>query len=156
MNKLDGPQWVSWPYGTLPGMPAALLAKFVKNESGRHVLAGVLLLGDVLTADHLRRVTVSALEDSYNRTDFGGAEDLQLHAELVKLPPLERGELTGEEFSHLVARHYKVWAAYLPHPSAAMAAEWKVKPPTMASWIREARLRGLLPPARRRKVGGEQ
>ena len=71
---------------------------------------------------------------------------------LADLPPLRRSpDLSAEDFSHLVADHYRLWAEAVPNPAAAMAAEHGVKLPTMHGWIREARLRGLLPKAQRGK-----
>lgn len=153
-RKLDeeiGPSWAGWHYGTIKGLDAALFARFVENDAGRQVLAGVMLLGDAITAEQLRKVPVAALENSRNLSHEGLPAYEQMRAELAKLPPLERGDLSGEEFSQLVAEHFKLWARHVPHPAAAMADAWKVKPPTVHTWIREARLRGFLPPARRGK-----
>jgi hypothetical protein len=131
---------------------AALVVRFSEGASGRRVLSGVLVLGDAITADQLRKVPVDALENSVNL----GAEnaDAKKDADLAKLRPLVRtADMSPEDFSRLVAEHFKVWARYVPHPAAAMAAEWKVKAPTVHTWIREARLRGFLPAARRGKAG---
>jgi hypothetical protein len=152
LNEMDGPDWAGWHYGV--SVPeAALFAKFVKNEAGRMVLAGVMLLGDAITADQLRKVPIAALENSRNLSQEGVAAYDQMRVELAKLPPLVRDDLSGEDFSRLVAEHFKIWARHVPHPAAAMAVEWTVKPPTMHTWIREARLRGFLPPAKRGKAG---
>lgn len=151
-KRLDeevGPRWIGWHLGDVKAVPgAALFARFTESETGRQVLSGVMLLGAAITADMLRKVPVSALENSTNLT----RTDKQLKTELAKLPPLARGNLAPEEFSKLVAEHYKVWARAVPHPAAAMAAQAEVKPPTMHTWIREARLRGFLPPAKRGKA----
>lgn len=150
LDEIVGPSWEGWHYGdSVPG--AAMFARFVKSESGRYVLAGLLLLGDAITAEQLRKVPVTVLENSTNLS----TEDAYatMHEELDRLAPLQRvASMSPEEFSRLVAEHFKVWARYVPHPAAAMAAEWKVKAPTVHTWIREARLRGLLPPARRGKA----
>ncbi|GGR78477.1 hypothetical protein GCM10010169_23320 [Micromonospora fulviviridis] len=149
LNERMGPRWMGWypQHSKVPG--AAMFAQTKQSESGRWVLTGLLLLGEAITAEQLRKVPVSALENSTNLS-AGDAFD-QMRAELDKLPPLRRDDMAPEDFSRLVAEHFKVWARYVPHPAAAMAAEWKVKPPTVHTWIREARLRGHLPPARRGK-----
>lgn len=146
---LLGPDWAGWHLGDLvPG--AAVWAQFTETESGRQILSGLLLLGDAITADMLRKVPVSALENSESLTNR--AAEARLKDERARLPRLERDEdMSPEDFSRLVAEHYKAWARAVPHPAAAMAAEADVKPPTMHTWIREARLRGFLPPAKRGK-----
>lgn len=150
LDGLLGVRWVGpWEGTAVPD--ATMFARFTETESGRSVLSGLLLLGDALTSEQLRKVPVTALENSWNLSAGHGQADTELREELAKLPPLRRAEMSPEEFSKIVAQHYSVWAKVVPHPGAAMAAEWDVKAPTMHTWIREARLRGLLPPARRRK-----
>jgi hypothetical protein len=151
-----GLDWHGWWRGDVSALPdTALLAAFTKNDAGRSVLAGVMLLGDAITADLLRKVPVAALENSTNLgVPVGDSESAgdRVRSELAELPPLDRAAgLAPEDFSRLVAEHFKVWARYVPHPAAAMAAETGVKSPTVHTWIREARLRGFLPPARRGK-----
>ncbi|MFC4535693.1 hypothetical protein [Sphaerisporangium dianthi] len=125
---------------------AGLAAGFTKNESGRYVLSAVLVVGDAVTTDTLRRVPVVALENSLNISQDTVREEVD------KLPPLQRTPgMSPEDFSALVARHYTTWARGVPHPAAAMAADSETKLPTVHTWIREARLRGFLPPARRGK-----
>lgn len=150
LNERIGPSWVGFtaPNSGVPGV--AVFAQFGTNREGRKILTGLLLLSDALTAEQVRKVPVSALENSTNLTEGGAYTTMR--AELEKLPPLRRDDMTPEDFSQLVAEHFKVWARYVPHPAAAMAAEWDVKAPTVHTWIREARLRGQLPPARRGKA----
>jgi hypothetical protein len=112
------------------------------------VLAGVLLLSDAITGEMLRKVPVAALENSRNLTEAGGRPP-----EVDELHPLRDADRSDpESFSRLVAEHYRAWARVVPHPVAAMARDAEVKPPTVHTWVREARLRGLLPPARRGKA----
>jgi hypothetical protein len=153
-----GPRWSGWHYDVaVPG--AALWAMTEEDADGRWVVTGIVLLAEAVTADMLRKVPIEAIENSTNLgvrlEDAEGSTVLahdRAHTELAKLPRLERGDLESEEFSRLVAEHYRVWARYVPHPAAAMAAQADVKPPTMHTWIREARLRGFLPPAKRGKA----
>lgn len=145
-------EWAGWYSGHLiPGEAVAGWAQFTEDDSGRRVLSGLLLLADdAITADLLRKVPVAALENSISLTNRQARE--QLGEELKALPKLERVPgMAPEDFSGVVAAHYRAWAKAVPNPAAAMAAEASVKPPTMHTWIREARLRGLLPPAKRRK-----
>ena len=101
---------------------------------------------DAITTDRLKSVPVRALENSWNLT-----KNVDAREEIRDLPKLERDGRTPEEFGQLVAEHYKAWAAIVPHPVAAMAADAGVKAPTVHGWVREARLRGFLPPAQRGK-----
>ncbi|WP_147944555.1 hypothetical protein [Microbispora sp. CSR-4] len=137
-------------YAYLDGSAVAgvdLAARFSEGSSGRLVMSGLVILGDQIGADQLRAVPVTALENSANLTRKDVREELE------RLPPLKRTPgMEPEEFSRLVAEHYKVWARRVPHPAAAMAEEHGVKLATLHTWIREARLRGLLPPAKRGKA----
>ncbi|MFF5201745.1 hypothetical protein ACFY3B_19300 [Micromonospora parva] len=147
LGDLLGGEWGGWHRGRI--VPdAAVWARFSEEESGRWVLSGLLVLGDAVKGETLRKVPVSVMENSHNLTQRQG--DAEVMDAIADLPPLRReAGMTPEEFSQLVARHYRAWAAVVPSPVAAIAAEWKVKPPTVHTWIREARLRGFLPPARK-------
>lgn len=146
LDQVVGPRWSGWHVDdAVPG--AALFARFIEDPRGRLVLAGVMLLSDSITTDQLRKVPVSALENSANLSTATGRQILR--DEIPKLPKLVREpDMKPDEFCRLVADHYRQWAAAVPHPAAAMAAQSGVKPPTMHAWIREARQRGFLPPAR--------
>jgi len=145
-SDLDG-QWgyASWPANEARDeLGAGLGVLFRRNESGRLVVAGVVLLGEAITAADLRLVPLAAIESSRN-----------LSAGVANLPPLRRDPgMTPEAFSQLVAEHYRAWAAVTPRPAAAMAKENGLKLPTIHGWVREARLRGLLPAGNRSKREG--
>lgn len=128
------------------GAPEILkLYGFRADENDRRVLAGILLISDAITAEMLRSIPVTAIETTQN-------SDVAVHDELAKLTPLQSADRSDSEaFSRLVATHYKIWARAVPHPVANMASAASVKPATVHTWVREARLRGLLPPARRGK-----
>jgi hypothetical protein len=118
------------------------------NAAGRLVVVGLRLEAAPITAEMLRTIQIRRIEGRAN-------ENRDAEGPGANLPALTRRSASGSEaFSHLVAEHYKAWARHVPNPAVEMAARWNVKPPTMASWIREARLRGFLPAARRRKGGG--
>lgn len=148
LSDAFGEGWTLWDSGR--GAPATYVFVQAKtNADGRGVLAGLVLAGDGITAESLRQVPVSVIERVLGERSVGTEKDMR--AELAKLPPLERGDLSAEDFSRLVAAHYKVWARRVPKPAAAMAREWGVNGNTMHGWIREARLRGFLPEAERGK-----
>lgn len=110
------------------------------NTDGRTVVTGLRLEADAITAERLRQIPLARIE-----RDANNVADLNL--------PLLRREpgMDSDRFSRLVAAHYKVWARYVPYPVAQMAEASGIKPATMHTWVREARLRGHLPPARRGK-----
>jgi hypothetical protein len=131
------------PAGNVDG--AELFVRFEQSQLGLQVITGVMLVGSVIRADQLRQVPIAALTLSRNHGT----------PEARDLPPLRRDPAMGpKEFSRLVAGHYRRWAAVVPTPAVALAREFGVKAPTMASWIREARLRGFLPPAAPRRQRG--
>jgi hypothetical protein len=121
-------------------------AAFRRTSAGRLVLSGLLIGGEAITADMLRQVSVAGLEKLAN------SETLEVLREIEALPPLKRTSGAPEDFSRLVAQHYTLWAKVVPNPAANMADRAGSKVSTVHSWIREARLRGLLPPAKRGKA----
>jgi hypothetical protein len=148
-DDFGGDEWRAFHKGTIfPNVGVG--AGYTRDENGRLVLSAVILIGDAVTTDIVRRVPVVELENSVNIGPTG------VRDEIDKLPPLQRSpEMSPEDFSRLVARHYTTWARGVPHPVAAMAANAGVKPPTVHTWVREARLRGFLPPAKRGKARKE-
>lgn len=153
LGALLGGEWAGWHRKQmLPDV--AVFARFSDSPSGRKVLSGLLLLaeGDAIRGETLRKVPIARMENSHNLTrDYWQGD---LGAALKDLPPLRReAGMSPEDFSQLVAKHYEAWATAVPSPAAAIAAEWGVKPATVHSWIREARLRGYLPPARQGRQG---
>lgn len=140
---LPGGHWQVLPTENAPD--GVVAAQFTEGESGRLVLTGLVLLADRITAEQLRAIPVTQLERNANlaRRD--------VHEQLDRLPPLKRTPgMDPEEFSRLVAEHYRVWVRAVPNPVAAMAKRSGVKLATMHTWVREARLRGFLPPGRQR------
>lgn len=108
--------------------------------------AGVQLLiieGPRITAESLRQVPMAELERAY-LGETGSEKDP------ATLPRLERVGRSPEVFSRLVAEHYRAWQQLDPHPAKRMAEEYGLKQTTVHSWIREARLRGVLPAAERK------
>lgn len=148
LTRATGMEWAGWHAGDVPTIrDAAVLAAFLPDEHGRRVLAGIMLLGEAITAEMLRQVPIAAIENSRNLTEQDVRDKIR------KLTPLQDADRSEPDaFSDLVATHYKLWAAAVPHPVAAMAADAHVKPATVHTWVREARLRGLLPRTRRGKA----
>ena len=138
----------TWSVAADPRVPGTgYVVLYSPASSGRLVVSALLLVGEALTAETLRRVPMRTIENAANLS----RQDVNRQA-LADLPPLRRSpDLSAEQFSQLVADHYRLWAEAVPNPAAAMAAEHSVKLPTMHGWIREARLRGLLPKAQRGK-----
>ncbi|MFD5673686.1 hypothetical protein [Streptomyces sp. NPDC127040] len=146
LTEQFGGLWRAWSSDKAPFRRS--VAQFTEGKDGRLVMSGLLILDDAITTDRLKSVPVRALENSWNLTRNADARE-----EIRALPKLSREGRTPEEFADLVAQHYKAWAAIAPHPVSAMAADAQVKAPTVHGWVREARLRGFLPPASRGKAG---
>lgn len=149
LTEAFGADWLTWDQG-IDGEPGTFVFVQAKsNADGGKVLTGLAVVGDGIRAEALRRIPVREIERIMAEIAAGTEETMR--AELAKLPPLKRDDLSSLDFSRLVAEHYKVWARHVAKPAASMAQEWDVKSNTMHSWIRDARLRGLLPEAERGK-----
>lgn len=144
-----GGTWRHWKGGNAGIPDANLWAQFRDDSDGKKILVGMLLLADGITSARLRSVPVGILEDAAAQQDSGGEE--QLRADLAKLAPLERGDLSTDDFYRLVAEHFKVWARYGRQPVAAMVRESGEKSPTVHGWVNRARARGFLPEVERGK-----
>ncbi|MFI6788620.1 hypothetical protein ACIBG4_14950 [Nonomuraea sp. NPDC050383] len=144
-QDFGGDLWRIWGLNvTVPG--AGIAAGYTRNEAGRYVLSAVMLVGDAITAEVLRKVPVAELENSIN------ISATEVREEIDQLPPLKRAPgMDPEDFSRLVAEHYRTWSKAVPHPAGAMAADAGVSVGTVHNWLREARIRKFLPPAKRGK-----
>lgn len=129
---------------------ARLYVRWHEEEGERPKVTGFCVSGDHITTDVIRSVPVSRLEnlrallkDAKPKEDF-----------LAELVPLARrhGE-RPEEFSKRVAWYYKIFATTSSSPTKDLAEHADVPLATMRGWIREARLRGELPPGTRGKAG---
>lgn len=132
----DEPAW------TMVAGPAGLdLAVQLAGEPP--IVVGVRLTGPRIRSDDLRAIRLSAIE----------ADAISEHLDRPDaLPPLHRGMEAGpHEFSRVVAEYYQAWSVISRNPVAAMAKAYGLKPPTVHTWVREARLRGHLPPGTRGK-----
>jgi hypothetical protein len=120
------PDWLSVRFGTDP-------------VTGRRIVVEMHLKADHITGGMVRSIPFARIEADANATP----EDMPT------LPPLARpAALPPAEFSQLVADHYRAWAARSATPVAEMARVSGIKSRTLHCWVREARLRGFLPPGR--------
>lgn len=166
---------------TLPGALGAsgLHLRVRLADDGRLVITDMFLHGDELTAEMVRGISISRLEAQINagvmsRRWAQGAQhnrddkDVTLRKLRARVRSISAQRLvskiereglarpTGqdpEEFYRLVARAYSDYAAETKAPAKALAAEAKVPTTTAHRWVREARRRGFLPPARKGKAG---
>lgn len=112
------------------------------DRHGRMVLTNLHIDGDAVTAEDLRHLSIRELEAQ-------AIPDLEPPS-----VPLSRPDRTGPDSHYrLVAEHYRYHSARSTKPGELMAQSCGVPTPTVHTWIREARRRGFLPPARRGKAG---
>lgn len=135
-----GGAWRVWRSDMAPRRRT--VAQFTEGKDGRLVVCGLLVLDTAVTTDQLKAVAIRAMEAEVNAERAPDRDSLA---------PLVRAGRTSVEFARLVADHYQAWASVTPHPVAAMASTAEAKAPTVHGWVREARLRGFLPPACRTK-----
>jgi hypothetical protein len=151
LAQLFGGRWVRWNPGQAG--PTGTLWTRYEDADGRWTVTGVLLISDGVRTEDLRRIPIGALEMGMN---VGQGDTAATADDPESLPPLVRDPgMRPEDWSKLVAAHYRAYARRGASPGAEMARRWGTNRQTVAAWIREARLRGLLPPARRPKTGGE-
>lgn len=120
------------------------------EEEGRVRLSGLCVAGENITTDTLRRIPVSRLENLHGVTGFAVPQD-QFVRELA--PLVRRKDEDPDEFSGRVAYYYRVFAAISSRPAKEIAQHSNVPVGTVRGWIREARLRGKLPPGTRGRAG---
>lgn len=129
-----------------------LYVRWEGEEGERPRVTGFCVAGPEITTDIIRKVPVTRLENlrqwATERMDSLAANSFE------NLEPLRRSKnLTPEQFAEQVAWHYKMFAAYSSSPTKDLAEHSGVPLSTMRSWIREARLRGKLPPGTPGKSG---
>ena len=165
------------PYGA-----SAALARAALDDDGRAVITDLYLHGPALRAETLRGISISRLEarltqqaarDPETRASLRGPQDdsltvgellkeaarvadqqRELRAAGIARRPLGRPDGTDpDEFYRLVSRAYGEYATETNAPAKAIAEEAGVPVTTVHRWIREARRRGFLPPARKGRAG---
>lgn len=115
---------------TLPSGLSVLARLDLLGPGGRRQVGELRISGGVVRSGDLRAVPIEAIEGWANRS----VEPLPDVAEM------DRGRLL------------EVWEAYaerFAHPAAELARRSGLKPPTIHTWVREARMRGQLPPTAR-------
>jgi|GEM_PF-6061628 len=130
---------------------------------GRSQIKAIEVRSDrALTSNLLRAIPLAEIE---RERDGGWATAKAIAREMTGFDALAElkqllGDLpTGERrrvparFYELVASVYLAQVRYIRAPSAVIAKETGTPLPTVQGWVRRARLRGLLPPARRGSAG---
>lgn len=112
------------------------------DRNGRKVVTGICLTNSGITSADLRAIPLNRIENTFN------ADPLD-----ADLPPLarEKGQ-DPDAFSELVARHYRRCATLSNRPAQMMADQAGIPARRVHFWVREARLRGKLPPGQRGKA----
>ncbi|MFD8559116.1 hypothetical protein ACFV1N_17685 [Streptosporangium canum] len=120
------------------------------DEGGRSAVSGLCIKGTPVSADLLRSIPVSRLENLPAALGHATSQEDFL-SELV--PLVRRKGDDPEEFAARVAYYYRMFAATTDKPALALANHSGVPLGTARGWIREARLRGKLPPGVKGKPG---
>lgn len=120
-------------------------------NDGRAQVAGICVTGAPIRASTLRSIPVGRLENIPKAAVEGlGTPDKFLSG----LAPLSRDKSDDpEDFAERVAWYYRVFAGLSSKPAKAIADHSGVPVTTVRGWIREARLRGKLPPGTKGKAG---
>jgi len=121
-------------------------AEFGEQENGRLVVTKLTVTGTAeqpVNAEILRALALGRLEAQQN-----AGRDIPR-----PLKPLTRPDGRDPDgFYQTVAEHYRWHVAQSPAPAVHMALEAGVPVTTVHRWVREARLRGMLPPGIRGKA----
>lgn len=121
-----------------------------QQEDGGSRLSGLCVVGDEITTDVVRSIPVGRLANLPGLIAEGVSREQFLH----ELTPLaRRKDDDPDEFSNRVAWYYRVFAASSSRPAKDIADHSHVPVATVRGWIREARLRGKLPPGKKGKAG---
>jgi hypothetical protein len=125
--------------------------RWEKTDDGRSQISGLCVAGDPgISATTVRAIPVGRLENLFPLPDYEAAQQ----DFFAKLPPLARDPAESpEQFSERVATYYRFFAAGSARPAKDIANHSHVPVATVRGWIREARLRGKLPPGKRGKAG---
>lgn len=138
-----------------------IYVKWTYTEDGSSHLSGLHVSDVPITSDLLRAIQVGRLENlGRNMADLAAAK---LYDAIAGLPTPEGGGLApplrrekGEDpdvFADRVAQYYRAFAGISSKPAKMLSEASGVPLATVHGWIREARLRGKLPPGKRGKAG---
>lgn len=163
---------MSAPYGA-----TVALMRAARGADGRWSVTDLYLHGEELTAETLRGLSIPRMEARLNSPgsalDPGDEDDDGLTVDELRtfgaeVQEQEKGQRTAgvvrtalrrpdrsdpESFYRLVAQAYGEYSRDSKAPAVAIAAEADVPVTTVHRWVREARRRGYLPPARKGKAG---
>ncbi|WP_143118403.1 hypothetical protein [Actinomadura madurae] len=130
-------------------VPLYVRLERVPDEHRRVRITGLCIADGPITADVLRAIPMGRLEHVMSRIGRRGGTQT-----LVELPSLVRDRKTDpDEFAARVAQWYEAALAVTSKPAKAIAERNNVPVTTVRGWIREARLRGKLPPGTKGKAG---
>jgi hypothetical protein len=139
-----------------------IYVKWTYIEDGSSHLSGLHIADVPITSDLLRAIQVGRLENAGRNLADLAAEKLY-SAIATGLPASEGGGLApplrrekGEDpevFADRVAQYYRVFSGISSKPAKMISVASDVPLATVHGWIREARLRGKLPPGKRGKAG---
>lgn len=121
-----------------------------QQEDGGSRLSGLCIVGDEITTDVVRSIPVGRLANLPGLVADGMSGE-QFFRELA--PLARRKGDDPDEFSSRVAWYYRMFAATSAKPAKDIADHSHVPVATVRGWIREARLRGKLPPGKKGKAG---
>lgn len=130
------------PWLTVQGIPGVEVRVRVNTAYGRKVIDRLLISGDEIDSTTIKGIRLG-----------------RILAGLCALSATGRRQLTRPDgtdpdaFYELVAQAYREALTTTSAPALAMAEEAGVPVGTAHRWIREARRRSFLPPARRGRVG---
>lgn len=125
-----------------------LYVKWEKGDALRARLNGLCIADHPVTADTLRSIPIGRLES------LPAAPEMTGEQYATELERLVRGKGDDpEEFAERVALYYRLFTTITNKPAKAIAEHSDVPVATVRGWIREARLRGKLPPGMRGKAG---
>lgn len=129
-----------------------IMVRFAERR-GRYRVEELRLLGGV-SAERLRSVPLGRIEAAGNALMHGaGADRLGVPA---RIPDEMRSNAVRgypDRFYEAVAAAYHTLAPITPKPVVALAEANEVPVTTAQRWIREARVRGMLPPGRQGTSG---
>jgi hypothetical protein len=121
-----------------------LYVTWATDEDGRSELTGLCIQASAVTGELLRMIPVARLSRLPAAVRLNVAE----------IAPLRRRKDDApEEFADRVAWYYRVFGQMTSHPAKAIAEHSHVPVGTVRGWIREARMRGKLPPGTRGRAG---
>lgn len=125
-------------------------ARWDTSGEGRAKITGLCVVHPSITSEELRAIPISRVAGLPAAAEHAMSQEEFLEA----LDPLRRRkEDSPDEFADRVAYYYRVFTQMSTRPAKQIAEHSDVPVGTVRGWIREARLRGKLPPGTRGKAG---